>query len=45
MCADNIPTLETIYYFEAEEKGDYYFRFNQNNYDGHEFQLDTLTVQ
>jgi hypothetical protein len=31
MCPDNIPTLETIYKFEAMEKGDYYFKFYEDN--------------
>jgi len=45
ICPDNIPTLETTYYFEAQEKGDIYFRFFQDNYDGKEYVLDTLRVQ
>jgi len=45
ICPDNIPTLETYYTFKAKEKGDYYFRFYQNNFDGQEFILDTLSVQ
>jgi hypothetical protein len=45
ICPDNIPTLETNYNFEVTEKGDYYFRFYQDNYDGQEFILDTLKVQ
>jgi hypothetical protein len=44
MCPDNIPTLETIYYFEATQKGDIYFRFFQDNYNGQEYLLDTLRV-
>lgn len=45
ICPDNIPTLETFFYFEAKEKGDLYFRFFQDNYDGKEYILDTLRVQ
>ncbi len=45
MCPDNIPTLETTYRFEAKEKGDYYFKFYADNFDGQEFILDTLRVQ
>ena len=45
VCPDNIPTLETLYYFEAKEKGDLYFRFFQDNYNGQEYVLDTLRVQ
>ncbi|MDR7130047.1 hypothetical protein J2X69_002394 [Algoriphagus sp. 4150] len=45
MCPDNIPTLETVYRFEAKEKGDYYFKFYANNFNGEEFILDTLKVQ
>jgi hypothetical protein len=45
MCPDNIPTLETYFYFEAKQKGDIYFRFFQDNYDGQEYLLDTLRVQ
>lgn len=44
ICTDNIPTLETYYYFEAKQKGDIYFRFFQDNYNGQEYVLDTLTV-
>ncbi len=45
ICSTNVPTLETFYNFEAKEKGDYYFRFYQDNYSGQEFILDTLRVQ
>ena len=45
MCPDNIPTLETIYRFEAMEPGDYYFKFYADNFDGQEFISDTLRVQ
>jgi len=45
MCPDNIPTLETIYQFEAKEKGDYYFKFYEDNFNGQEFIIDTLRVQ
>jgi hypothetical protein len=45
MCPDNIPTLETVYTFPALEQGDFYFKFYQDNFDGQEFILDTLTVQ
>ena len=43
-CPDNIPTLATDFYFEAKEKGDLYFRFFQDNYNGQEYLLDTLRV-
>lgn len=45
ICPDNVPTLETYYYYEANQKGDIYFRFFQDNYDGQEYLLDTLRVQ
>jgi hypothetical protein len=45
MCSDNIPTLETIYHFEPEENGDYYFKFFADNFNGQEFIIDTLRVQ
>ena len=45
ICPDNIPTLETNYYFQAKQKGDIYFRFFQDNYNGQEYLLDTLRVQ
>lgn len=45
ICPDNVPTLETNYYFEAKQKGDIYFRFFQDNYNGQEYILDTLKVQ
>lgn len=44
ICPDNIPTIETYYTFEVKEKGDYYFRFYQNDYAGQEYILDTLRV-
>jgi hypothetical protein len=44
-CTANVPTLETYYSFEPKEKGDYYFRFYQDNFNGQEFTLDTLKVQ
>lgn len=43
-CPDNIPTLETIYQFKAKEKGEYYFKFYQDNLNGQEFIFDTLKV-
>lgn len=44
-CSSNIKILETKFYFEAKEKGDLYFRFFQDNYNGKEYLLDTLRVQ
>jgi hypothetical protein len=43
-CTTNIPTLESYYTFEAKEKGDVYFRFYQDYFDGQEYILDTLRV-
>ena len=43
-CTNNVPTLETKFYFEAKEKGDLYFRFFEDNYNGKEYLLDTLKV-
>lgn len=44
-CDDNIPTLETIYKFKVVEKGDYYFKFYEDYFNGQEFIVDTLRVQ
>jgi hypothetical protein len=45
ICTDEIPTLETKYDFKPTDKGEYVFRFYQDNYSGVEFLLDTLVVQ
>lgn len=45
VCPDNVRMLETYYYFEAKQKGDIYFSFFQDNYNGEEYILDTLSVQ